>query len=554
MSSSSLLRKSHIALGRLTGKMTMQYEPAAKPNARVLTSEEKTTLQEGLKLSEGEDMGDIYVAIVRAGEILAKWRDGIEKAVSEGETVLEISKARLPTPSTPAQVLALHAVDLVEVDVTRIELPEEKSKEERAVEITENILENTVIAEPVQITYLHASSSDEAGGESSNTDDGDFDEMKGSAMKTELSSLPSDNKWSVTIRDGGQGKNFVVKESELLGPNFVIQQTYNNLSAEQRQRMLAKGKRKRQAEFRKKETELAELARKKKRDGEQREYENLLLIIRSGRAYAYEEFSGLLDRVRKPFTIKLENRDVTVTECDAAIMLEESAVKKIGDMLVRKKKGNDDDDMEQPTRKRRRHNEACNTTRGATIAGAMRGTCRRDQQETAASKKKQVTSLNAEKKSNSIVLTLVSKRKEQCEEACMNRSRQQQEARPPLPSSGDGAVEGVADPQEMIVDEYWEVNENSVKDVMGIFLRLFVPESKVLLKNKPIKWCLIKEKALLVTKAHFDSKVEATMQRTLQVEALLARLQTEDNPAGVLEDADDDTSDDKNRIETSLID
>ncbi len=85
-----------------------------------MTSEEKTTLQEGLELSEGEDMGDIYVAIVRAGEILAKWRDGIEKAVSEGETVLEISEARLPTPNTPAQVLALHVVDLFEVDVNRI--------------------------------------------------------------------------------------------------------------------------------------------------------------------------------------------------------------------------------------------------------------------------------------------------------------------------------------------------------------------------------------------------------------------------------------------------
>jgi hypothetical protein len=160
-------------LGRLTGKMTMQYEPTAKPNARVLTTEEKRTLREGLKLSEGEDMGDIYVAIVRAGEILAKWRDGIEKAVSEGETVLEISEACLPNPSTLAQVLALHGVDLVEVDVTRIELPEEKSKKERAVEITENILDNTVIAEPVQITYLRGSNSDKAGGESSNTDDDD---------------------------------------------------------------------------------------------------------------------------------------------------------------------------------------------------------------------------------------------------------------------------------------------------------------------------------------------------------------------------------------------
>jgi hypothetical protein len=124
-----------------------------------------------------------------------------------------------------------------------IELPEEKSKEERAVEITENILENTVIAEPVQITYLGGSSSDEAGGENSNADyDDEFDKMKGSATKTELSGLSSDNKWSVTIQDGGQGETFMVKESKLLGPNFIIQQTYNNSSAEQRQRMLAKEK------------------------------------------------------------------------------------------------------------------------------------------------------------------------------------------------------------------------------------------------------------------------------------------------------------------------
>jgi hypothetical protein len=72
--------------------------------------------------------------------------------------------------------------------------------------------------------------------------------------------------------------------------------------------------------------------------------------------------------------------------------------------------------------------------------------------------------------------------------------------------------------------------------------------------TKPIKWCVINEKALPVTKAHFDSKVEAVIQRSLQVEALLAQLQSEDTPAGVLEDADDDSSGDENRIATTLID
>jgi hypothetical protein len=46
-----------------------------------------------------------------------------------------------------------------------------------------------------------------------------------------------------------------------------------------------------------------------------------------------------------------------------------------------------------------------------------------------------------------------------------------------------------------------------VKDLMDIFLRLFVPESKVLSKSKLIKWGIINEKALSVMKAHFDSKV-----------------------------------------------
>ncbi len=155
--------------------------------------------------------------------------------------------------------------------------------------------------------------------------------------------------------------------------------------------MLAKEKRKRQAESRKKEKELAELAREKK-DDERSKFENILTIVKSGRACTFEEFSALLSRVRKPFTVELENRDVTVTEGGAAVMLEESAVKAIGNMLVRKKRQQgdqgDNDTTQLTTSKRRRHNEACNTTRGATIIGAMRGTCRRNIQETAAFKKK----------------------------------------------------------------------------------------------------------------------------------------------------------------------
>jgi hypothetical protein len=44
---------------------------------------------------------------------------------------------------------------------------------------------------------------------------------------------------------------------------------------------------------------------------------------------------------------------------------------------------------------------------------------------------------------------------------------------------------------------------------------------------------------------------EAANQQSLQVEALLAQLQTEGTPAGGMEDADNDTSNDENPIETS---
>jgi hypothetical protein len=113
------------------------------------------------------------------------------------------------------------------------------------------------------------------------------------------------------------------------------------------------------------------------------------------------------------------------------------------------------------------------------------------------------------------------------------------------------AIESVAENQEMIVNKYWEVNENSVKDIMDIFLHLFVPESKVLTKNKPIKWCVIKEKALPVTKARFDSQIEEAIQREIQVEDELAEVENRDTPAGVLQDADDDTSNCENEIETT---
>lgn len=142
-----------------------------------------------------------------------------------------MSRLCLPNPSMPAQELALNIVKVVEVNITMIELPVEKIIEERAIEIIENILQNSVMANPVKIKYLSITS-DKVDCES-DSDDDEFVEMKDSATKSERLGLPEDSKRNVTIWDGDrQGKSFKVKESNLLGLQLVFQQTYHDWSAE----------------------------------------------------------------------------------------------------------------------------------------------------------------------------------------------------------------------------------------------------------------------------------------------------------------------------------
>ncbi len=54
-----------------------------------------------------------------------------------------------------------------------------------------------------------------------------------------------------------------------------------------------------------------------------------------------------------------------------------------------------------------------------------------------------------------------------------------------------------------------------------------------------------------MTKARFDSKVKGAIQHKIHVEDQLAELENEDTPAGVLQDADNDTSDGENEIEAT---
>jgi hypothetical protein len=64
---------------------------------------------------------------------------------------------------------------------------------------------------------------------------------------------------------------------------------------------------------------------------------------------------------------------------------------------------------------------------------------------------------------------------------------------------------------------------------MDMFLRLFVPNSGVLVKNKRVKWETLNEKVVkvgLLTKTQFDSRVENLVRKLRIIEEALAETTT----------------------------
>jgi hypothetical protein len=302
---------------------------------------------------------------------------------------------------------------------------------------------------------------------------------------------------------------------------------------------------------------------------ERTEYNNILKIFHSKRTYEWEEFCDMLDRMWKPFSCNIEGRNVRVTEADAAIMMEKSALDEISKILVSNKRiaGASDN---APAKKRRRNNAACNTTRGATGFDALHGSARRDHRENSKLQESQIKTFQREKESFQRLLSAVAQWKEECRAAYVaavakaRKARRNKEGTPNTNVVGEGAnvvshvssevgeganvtsilAEGVgrgvnvssimsevdadsageqADDEEMneilsnrrrreemnvSVTEYWQVLGNSTSTTMDLFLRLFVPKSGVLQKNKHIKWKTLQEKVIklgVLTKTQFDS-------------------------------------------------
>jgi len=113
---------------------------------------------------------DAAVAYIHAMQILSHWRQDIVIGVSEGESYETYSNTILPSPKTEPKILAMRLVHFKKVDSNHLSPATiEKMKEEKAAEITHQIVYSTRINEPIAVTYLLSDSkSDNVATESDN--------------------------------------------------------------------------------------------------------------------------------------------------------------------------------------------------------------------------------------------------------------------------------------------------------------------------------------------------------------------------------------------------
>jgi len=180
--------------------------------ADVLTTEEKKTLHDDLDLGNPDnDMGDLYVARIRATSMLARWRDDIEKAVEEGNNREEYARILKPSAKTEAERVALKLIDFFEPSHAVFDLPAQdgnnmvKSKQINNCQETVQILNGTALGDGITLTY-YSSDSDED------------DSVKGTAkkkkkMKADQTKEDDDDiSWFVVLANG---QTFEVVEEQL---------------------------------------------------------------------------------------------------------------------------------------------------------------------------------------------------------------------------------------------------------------------------------------------------------------------------------------------------
>ena len=181
----------------------------------------------------------------------------------------------------------------------------------------------TAINQPIFVTYL--SSDPESSNESSECDA--LSKTSGTAVKLKS------NKWHVCLND----KVMTVTDEDLIDSSkFFVEQKWRSVDENDevnRKKQSAKQKRSRKAEQFEREKRIREIGLAKLREAELKEYNNLRAKIESGEGYQFEEFLGMMDRMRKPFVCQIEGHEVSLTQDDCAIMMETSVLCAITETL-----------------------------------------------------------------------------------------------------------------------------------------------------------------------------------------------------------------------------
>jgi hypothetical protein len=508
----------------------VRYEPIVKSDIAELSPEDRAVLREGFGGPVHSTLCDSEIALLRGEEILSKWRRKVEAGVSEGNEENDYARNLLPS-SCAADELALEvATRLIEfeiVDVTRIELPEKKTKEEKTKEHTDHLVKNTAVLEPLQVSCLNT--------------DSDSESVSGLAVKMES------GKWQVMI-NGGLDK-LEVDEGDLLDDTkYFVEHKFQNRSAAEVRRAAQKQKRKRRQEQEVLERILEEKAREKRKENDKREFETMMKEVAVGllskKPMSFDNFSAMVTRLRAPFEVEIDNHHVSVTESDAAIMMKKSAIQAITENVLVVKKRKADDDSDTTTNKRQRGRATVNTAYGANGQSAMNDSNSRNERDNKKQKKKDKSQLTQELHNIKEAIAALKRRKDKCAArttaavAAAKRRFEKSEENENCDSTsteaygngtqgeGSGFRSGVTpSEQRYFSDEsYWEIGDSSDQSDLVLFLRLFRPDCKKLSKPKEAQWAFLQSNILPVSKARVDSREEEYRERIPVINALYAEI------------------------------
>jgi len=172
----------------------------------------------------GLNRQDIEIAYIRANQILSRWREEIEKAVSEGENYSTYSHMLLPSPRTDSEKVAMKLVHFKKIERSGLQTAVcGKTKEEKAAEITWHLVLSTKNTEPIAVTYLPSSSSESSSSDSLSGDDSTdcgASRASGTAIKIDT------NKWRVTLDNNTE---MITTDKDLLDSNkFYVERKWTS--------------------------------------------------------------------------------------------------------------------------------------------------------------------------------------------------------------------------------------------------------------------------------------------------------------------------------------